>query len=261
MLSCLFHLLCRTLGWLKGNLESVIHAERFRLLVASGNDDLRLSLVDSLTPAGYSLEEARGEREAVDLASHRRFDLVLLGLDLSETSGIDACRKLRAHDPQLRIVMAVADDKPEYEQVALDAGADDCIAAPFRFREVVARLGAVLRRVPRKRGPKARILRAGDLKVDLGRRLLYKAGREVHLSPREFDLLVFLMSNPETAFTHVKLIRALWGGENGRGVDSLRPHVNGLRKKLENDPTNPEYILTEPWVGYRFHNPGRPHQL
>jgi two-component system KDP operon response regulator KdpE len=241
--------------------ESVIYPERFRFLVAAGNDDLRQSLVDSLAPAGYSLEEVRGEREAVDVARQGRFDLVLLGLDLSETSGpeasgLDACRKLRAREPQLRIVMAVADDRPEYEEAALDAGADDCIAAPFRFREVVARLGAVLRRVPRKRGPKARILRAGCLKVDPGRRLFYRAGREVHLSPREFDLLLFLMNNPETAFTHVKLLRALWGSEGGRDVESLRPHVNGLRRKIEDDPTNPEYILTEPWVGYRFHNPG-----
>jgi len=242
-------------------LESVIYPERFRFLVATGNDDLRMALVDSLAPAGYRLEEARGEREAVEIARRRRFDLVFLGLNLHETSGIEACRKLRGREPQLRIVMIVAEDRPEYEQVALDAGADDCIAAPFRFREVVARLGAVLRRVPRKRGPKARILRAGCLKVDPGRRLLYRAGREVHLSPREFDLLLFLMNNPETVFTHVKLLRALWGSEGGHGVDSLRPHVNGLRRKIENDPANPEYILTEPWVGYRFHNPGRQSRL
>lgn len=93
--------------------------------------------------------------------------------------------------------------------------------------------------------------------MDPGRRLLYRAGREVRLSPREFDLLLFFMNNPETAFTHVKLLRALWGNEAGRDNDSLRPHVNGLRRKIEDDPTNPEYILTEPWVGYRFHNPGR----
>jgi len=238
-------------------LESAVYPERFRFLVAASNADLRNSLLDSLAPAGYSLEETAVEKEAVEIARRRRFDLVLLGLNLPETSGIEACRTLRAHEPRLRIVMIAGEDSQECEQVALDAGADDCIAAPFRFREVVARLGAVLRRVPRKRGPKARILRAGCLMVDPRRRVLYREGRQVHLSPREFDLLLFLMNNPETAFTHVKLIRALWGSDCDHDVDSLRPHVSGLRKKIENDPMNPEYILTEPWVGYRFHNPGR----
>jgi two-component system KDP operon response regulator KdpE len=239
------------------NVESVIYPECFRILVASANENLRRALLHALAPAGYRLEEVGGEREAIDVVRHRRFDLVLLGLDLPETSGIEACRKLRDLEPRLRIVMVGENDRPDYEQIALDAGADDCIAAPFRFREIVARLSAVLRRVRGKRGPKPATLRAGCLEVDPARRLLRRAGREVHLSPREFDLLQFLMKNPETAFTHVKLLRALWGTQGGHGAESLRPHINGLRRKIENDPSNPEYILTEPWVGYRFHNPGR----
>lgn len=100
-------------------LESVIHPERFRILVAIGNDDLRQSLVDSLAPAGYILEEVRGEREALDVARQRKFDLVLPGLNLAETSGIEVCLKLRAREPRMRIAMAVAENRPEYEQAAL----------------------------------------------------------------------------------------------------------------------------------------------
>jgi two-component system KDP operon response regulator KdpE len=237
--------------------QSLMFPELFRILVAAGNDRLRLSLLHSLASAGYRLEEAPDEREAIDVISRRRFDLVLLGLNLPQTSGIDACRKLRARAPQLRIVMVRANDRPEDEQVALDAGADDCIAESFRFREIVARLSAVLRPAPSKRGPRAAIFRAGCLEVDPGRRRVRRAGREVPLSPREFDILLFFMKNPEIAFTHVKLLRAVRAGDSGYGTEEIRPCISGLRRKIENDPANPEYILTEPWVGYRFHNPGQ----
>jgi len=164
---------------------------------------------------------------------------------------------LRARAPQLRIVMVREDHRPEDEELALDAGADDCIAAPFRFQELVARLSAVLRRIPLKRGPKTPILRAGCLEVDPEHRMLRRAGREVPLSPREFNILLYFMKNPETTFTPVKLLRGLRDGEVSYDAESLRPWINGLRRKIEDDPASPQYILTEPWVGYRFHNPGQ----
>jgi two-component system KDP operon response regulator KdpE len=231
--------------------------ECFSILVAAGNDSLRRSLLDSLAPAGYKLEEVSDEREAVAVVGKRRFDLVLLGLQVPGAGGSEACQELRARAPHLRIVMVREDHCPEDEELALDAGADDCIAAPFRFRELVARLSAVLRRVPLKRGPKNGILRAGCLEVDSGRGLLRRAGREVQLSPCEFDTLLLFMKNPEMTFTRLKLLRALRGSEIGNGAESLRTHINGLRRKIEDNPATPEYILTEPWVGYRFHNPGR----
>jgi two-component system KDP operon response regulator KdpE len=153
--------------------------------------------------------------------------------------------------------MVGEDHRPEDEELALDAGADDCIAAPFRFRELVARLSAVLRRVPMKRGPKTPILRAGRLEVDSEHQLARRAGREVQLSPREFNILLFFMKNPEITFTPIKLLRAIRDSEAGCDVESLGPWIRRLRRKIEDDPATPEYILTEPWVGYRFHNPGR----
>ena len=227
------------------------------ILVAGGNDNLRRSLLHSLAPAGYKLEEANDEREALAVVIKRRFDLVLLGFPVPESSRSEACRELRARAPQLRIVVVGEGHSPEDEELALDAGADDCIAAPFRFRELVARLSAVLRRVPLKRGPKNGILRAGCLEVDPERRLLRRAGREVQLLPREFDILLCFMKNPEIAFTPVKLHRALRKSETSHDAENLRPCIHELRRKIEDNPETPEYILTEPWVGYRFHNPGR----
>ena len=146
----------------------------------------------SLAPAGYRIEVVTDEGEAIDVVRHSRVDLVLLGLNPPETSGIEACRKLRALEPRLRIVMVGEKERPDNERIALDAGADDCIAAPFRFREIVARLSAVLRLVRGKRGPKAATLRAGCLEVDTARRLLRRAGREVHLSLANSTCLSFL---------------------------------------------------------------------
>lgn len=140
--------------------------------------------------------------------------------------------------------------------LALDAGADDCITAPFRFREIVARLGAILRRT-RVDARNTTIFRAGNLELDPEKRLLVRDGREVHLSPREFDLLLFLMTNQEEILTHAKTLRAVWGSGAGSDPGYLRTYIKSLRHKIEEDSVRPQYILTVPWVGYRFHNPDR----
>jgi two-component system KDP operon response regulator KdpE len=157
--------------------------------------------------------------------------------------------------PDLGIVMTQARGTAADEAAALDAGADDCIAAPFRFRELVARLRAVLQRSPAIPLPRSALLRAGDLDMDPVHRLFRKSGREVHLSPHQFDLLLFLMRHPEMTLTHAKLLRGVWGSTCGRDSGYLRTYVKALRHKIEPDPARPQYILTEPWVGYRFHNP------
>ena len=230
--------------------------EFFHLLVAAGDDNLPRTMLHSLASAGFCLEEVTSEREAIEVVRRRRFDLVLLGFSQPSGTSIETCRNLRALSPQLRIVMVRADGKPEDDLRALDAGADDCIAAPFRFREIVARLSATLRRSRVKRSHKA-ILRAGCLEMDPERRVLRRSGQNINLTTREFDLLSYFMRNPEVALTRIKLLRALGESDCSRGPENVRPYIKGLRKKIESDPSNPEYILTEPWVGYRFHNPGR----
>jgi two-component system KDP operon response regulator KdpE len=137
---------------------------------------------------------------------------------------------------------------------ALEAGADDYIPKPFRFGELVARLRAVLRRAEPDHGC-APVLQAGDLEIDFDLRLLHRSGHEIHLTPTEFDLLALLMRNQGSLLPHAKLLRTIWGPDYGDELEYLRTYVRTLRKKIEDDPAQPKYILTEPWVGYRFHNP------
>ncbi len=137
---------------------------------------------------------------------------------------------------------------------ALEAGADDYITKPIRFGELVARLRAVIRRTVRD-DTGAMMLQAGNLEIDFDRRILRRAGEAIHLTPTEFDLLALLMRNQGMPLTHTKLLRTVWGPEYGKELEYLRSYVKNLRKKIEEDPAQPKFILTEPWVGYRFHNP------
>jgi two-component system KDP operon response regulator KdpE len=188
------------------------------------------------------------------MARQRHFDLVLLDINMPGMGGIEGCRRFRALSSNLAIVMVTVREAEADMVEALEAGADDYITKPFRFGELVARLRAVLRRS----GPEhafAPVLQAGNLEIDFERRLLRRAGHEIHLTPTEFDLLALLMRNQGSLLPHTKLLRTIWGPDYGDELEYLRTYVRALRKKIEDDPAQPRYILTEPWVGYRFHNP------
>jgi two-component system KDP operon response regulator KdpE len=235
---------------------------QFSVLVVDDEPALRKTIGSSLAASGFAVEEAGNGSEAVGAVERRAFDIVLLDVNMPGISGVEACRKIRSAAPRTGIIMVTVRDAEDDKIQALEAGADDYVTKPFRYRELLARLGAVLRRTHADPAEEAQILCAGDLKLDLGLGLLWKAGDEVRLSRKEFDLLSFLMKNQGAPLTHLKLLRAVWGPEYGGELEYLRTYVRMLRKKIEDDPATPKYIQTEPWVGYRFRNPvDEPHAM
>ena len=228
------------------------------VLIVDDESTLRKALRSSLAASGFAVEEARNGEEALGTIQQHSFDLVLLDVSMPGINGIEACRRIRGLAPRIGIVMVTVRDREDDKVRALEAGADDYITKPFRLRELIARLRAVLRRTRAQESAEPVILEAGSIKLDLQRRLLWRDEAEVHLSPTEFDLLAIMMKNAGAPLTHVKLLRSIWGPEYGNELEYLRSYVRMLRKKIETDPAKPEYILTEPWVGYRFRNPSDP---
>ncbi len=230
-------------------------SEKYSVLVVDGEACLRKAIRTSLKASGFSVEEAGTDRDAVAAMGQRQFDIVLLDVNMPGVNVVDACRQIRDLAPRAGIIIVTVRDSEDDKVRALGAGADDYVTKPFRFAELVARLGAVLRRTHKPENAEAAMLRAGDLRLDLNRRLLMKRGKKIRLSQKEFDLLACMMRNPGVPITHAKLLRAVWGPEYGGELEYLRTYIRILRKKIEDDPATPEYISTEAWVGYRFCDP------
>ncbi len=231
------------------------------VLIVDDEAALRKALRSSLSASGFAVEEARNGEEAVGTVQQHSFDLIVLDINMPGLNGIDACRRIRGIAPHSGIVMVTVRDQEDDKVRALEAGADDYVTKPFRLRELIARLRAVLRRTRVQGSAAPIVLHAGRLRLDLQRRMLWRDDVEIHLSPIEFDLLAMMMKNADAPLTHVKLLRTIWGPEYGNELEYLRSYVRMLRKKIEADPSDPEYILTEPWVGYRFRNPSDPDSL
>jgi two-component system KDP operon response regulator KdpE len=229
-----------------------------RLLIVDDEPALRRALRTALAATGFAVAEARDGEEALSALRRGPADLVLLDINMPGLSGIEVCRRIRDGSQQIGIVMVTVRESEEDKVEALEAGADDFVTKPYRLRELIARLHAVLRRSKARSLPPDKILRAGALEIDLDRRLVTKAGSEVHLSPTEFEMLAYLVRHQGAPVLHSRLLQAVWGPEYGGELEYLRSYVKMLRKKIEDDPARPEYILTEPWVGYRFRNPSDP---
>jgi two-component system KDP operon response regulator KdpE len=172
--------------------------------------------------------------------------------------GVEACREIRALAPKIGILMVTVRDSENDMVRALEAGADDYVTKPVRFRELVARMRAVLRRLEADNATEPAVIRIAALEIDVEGHCLRKDGDVIHLTPTEFELLALLMRNQGVPVTHAKLLRTIWGPEYGTELEYLRSYVRTLRKKIEDDATRPKYILTEPWVGYRFCDPTDP---
>ena len=228
------------------------------VLIVDDEASLRKTLRASLTASGFAVAEARNGEEALTTIQGHAFDLVLLDINMPGIGGIEACRRIREAAPHSGILMITVRDFDEDKIRGLEAGADDYVTKPFKLGELTARLRAVLRRTQLQAATEPKVLEMGNLRIDLNRRFFWRDDEEIHLSPREFDLLAFMMKNAGFPLTHVKLLRTIWGPEYGGELEYLRSYVRMLRKKIENDPENPQYLLTEPWLGYRFHNNSDP---
>ena len=229
-----------------------------KLMIVDDEAALRKALRASLTASGFEVTEARNGDEALAMIPATPVDLVLLDINMPGRSGLDVCRRIRALSVRTGIVMVTVRDAEEDKVQALEAGADDFITKPYLLREMVARLRAVMRRLGIQREGDDAVMHAGSLELDPVRRLLLKNGVEIHLSPKEFDLLAYLFQHQGAPVTHERLLQAIWGPEFGGEFEYLRSYVKMLRKKIEDTPAHPAYILTEPWVGYRFRNPSDP---
>jgi two-component system KDP operon response regulator KdpE len=223
-----------------------------RVLVVDDEVQLRRALRRSLEGHGYRVHEAEDGRSAIDAFQTFRPDVVLLDLMLPDTNGVAVCRELRKLRATPIIILSVVGDE-QSKIDALDEGADDYLTKPFGSGELLARVRAALRRhsLPETGG----VFHAGDLEIDTTRRRVTIAGGEVHLTPTEYNLLVYLASNAGKVLTHPMILRAVWGVEYVDDSHVLRTYVNQLRAKLQDDPAKPSYILTEPGIGYRFADP------
>ena len=224
-------------------------------LLVDDQASFRRALKTSLSASGYATEEARTGEEALEVLRLRSFDLVLLDINMPGIGGVETCHQIRGQLLNIGIVMVSVRDAEADLVQALEAGADDYIIKPVRFRELLARIRAVLRRVQRDNGTESAVIRVGQLELDMQRHVLRRNGEPVHLTPTEFHLLALLMQNQGFPVTHVKLLRSIWGPEYGTELDYLRSFVKALRKKIELNPSEPQYIVTEPWVGYRLCDP------
>jgi two-component system, OmpR family, KDP operon response regulator KdpE len=218
-----------------------------KLLIVSDEPVLMAELRSLLSGSSFDVSEARTGEEAITVLRRAPADIVLL--NIRGTTGLAACNRIRTAAPLAGVIMTTVRESAEEGVQALDAGADDFVTKPYRQLELIARLRAVPRRL---NYPTEAVLHAGDLEIDFERRKVRKHGADIHLTPKEFDLLAYLFRHPGVTIFHSKLLRAVWGLEYGSELEYLRTYVRALRKKIEDNPARPAYILTEPWVGYRF---------
>ena len=228
-----------------------------RVLVVDDEPQIRRIMRTTLTGAGYEIDDAKSGEEALEKVRSFRPDLVLLDINMPGMGGLAACRAIRA-DAGVGIIMLTVRNSEADKVEALDAGADDFITKPYSTPELLARIRAAMRRVPASSQSAAAKFRVGRLRIDFAARTADNGKATTHLTPKEVDLLRYLMQHANESVPHRELLQAVWGPDYGDQVDYLRVFIKNLRKKVEANPEKPEFITTEPWVGYRFNGQVEP---
>ena len=222
-----------------------------RILIVDDEPQIRRIMRTTLTGAGYEVEDAKSGEEALEKVRDFRPDLVLLDINMPGMGGLAACKAIRA-DTNIAIIMLTVRNTDLAKVEALDAGADDYVTKPFSTPELLARIRATLRRTPASPQTSPSRLRVGRLSIDFAARSVSNGVTTAHLTPKELELLRYLTQHPNESVSHRELLQAVWGPDYSDQVDYLRVFIRSLRKKVELNPERPEYILTEPWVGYKF---------
>jgi len=224
-----------------------------RILIVDDDPQIRRVMRVTLTGQEYEVDDAKDGEATLEKLRAQRFDLVLLDMNMPGMTGLETCRAIRAQS-EIAIIMLTVRDSEEDKVEALDAGADDYVTKPYNAPELLARIRAALRRTPWTQGPSGRV-KIGSAEIDFDTRRVTARGRDVRLTPKEFELLRYLMAHANKVVPHRELLQAIWGPDYGDQVDYLRVFVNQLRKKIETNPSSPTYLITEPWVGYRLQLP------
>jgi two-component system KDP operon response regulator KdpE len=225
-----------------------------KILIADDEPQIRRVLRSALSKQGYIVGDARSGEDALEKIRDERYDLVIMDRNMPGMGGLAACRDIRSSS-DVGIIMLTVRKAEEDKIEALDAGADDYITKPFSMPELLARIRANLRRLPVSPQEGPQIVMLDGIEINLGTRHVSVHGRDIRFTPKEFEVLHYLMSNPNVAIPHGKILQAVWGPDYGHEVEYLHVFINQLRKKIEPDPSKPKFILTEPWFGYRLQLP------
>jgi len=225
-----------------------------RVLILDDEAQIRRVLRTSLVASGFVVREARRGEEALEMIREEMPDLLIIDINLPGMSGFEVCREIRESCDVPIIMLSVRNNERDKVR-ALDSGADDYVVKPFGIQELLARIRANLRRHAPSADELPLTFETQDLAINFAQRTVVARGHQARLTPKEFELLHYLVGHPNKALTHRELLQAVWGPDYGDQVEYLRVFINQLRKKIEPQPSKPRYLLTEPWVGYRFSKP------
>jgi two-component system KDP operon response regulator KdpE len=228
-------------------------AKKTKILVVDDEPKIRMFIRANLEARGYEVYMATDGIEAVETAASVLPDVIVLDVNMPRMDGIEACRQIREWTNTPIIILSVREDEKDKVR-ALDEGADDYITKPFGIEELLARIRVALRHTVSVT-PDAPVLTIGDLEVDLSKHLVKRRGQIIQLTRTEYELLAYLVSNCGKLLTHRELLHNVWGSEYGEEIEYVRTFITQLRRKIEDDPSNPRFIVTEPRIGYRFVKP------